>query len=108
MLVVDLPCFNQCNHRIQMVTLCVLFGNLGTQQKLERVCYAGMCGALQALSSSTETVVQSSCFSDQISGLALFWKFALSSFDAEALTCSVLGIASPNLALLLPTSICTS
>jgi len=75
MLLVDLPCFSPCNHRIQMVILCELFGNLGTLQKLERVCYADMYGSLQALSSSTGTVAQNSCFSDQISGLAFLGRF---------------------------------
>ncbi|KAJ7406132.1 Tetraspanin-18 [Pitangus sulphuratus] len=48
----------KCNYRIQIMTLHVLFENLGIQQKLERVCYAGTCGSLQALSSTTETVAQ--------------------------------------------------
>lgn len=72
MLLVDSRFLNQCNHRIQMVTLHELFGNLGTQQKLESVCCADVCGYLQLLSSTSTTVAQSSCFSDQVSGLAFF------------------------------------
>lgn len=53
-----------------MVDLHELFGNLGTQQELESVYCADMCRSLQVLSSISATFAQSSCFSDQISGLA--------------------------------------
>lgn len=45
MLLVDLPCLNQCNHRIQMVDLHELFGNLGTQQDW-KVCVVLICVGL--------------------------------------------------------------
>lgn len=108
MLWVDLPFLNQCNHRIQMVTLHELFGNLCTQQKLESVCCADMCASLQILSSTSATVAQSSCFLDQVSGLAVFWKLALSSSDVETSIWFVLGFTSPDLTLLPLSSICTS
>lgn len=73
MLLVDLPCLNQCNHRIQTVDLHELFGNLDTQQELESVCCSDMCGSLQVVSSTSATFAQSSCFSDQIRSVG--WHF---------------------------------